>query len=86
MVGVDEFPFGAFLPIFRGELAVTFREGKVHVQAMLVYDKRGMNVSRWWFHCFPKKLSKMTSLRRVFFLSFKQVARNRLKQRFFSGA
>ena len=67
MVGVDEFPFG-MMAYFQGRTAVSFREGKVNVQAMIVYDKRGMNVSRWWFHCFPKKLGKMTSLRRFFFV------------------
>ena len=32
MIGIRSFPFGAFGPIFRGELAVSFREGNCHVR------------------------------------------------------
>ena len=32
----DEFPFGAFRPIFRGELAVSFREGRECLYIVLV--------------------------------------------------
>ena len=35
-----KFPFGAFRPIFRGELAVSFREG---IQ-LISYDQAGHNI------------------------------------------